>query len=333
MKRFILAIAFAFASFATFSIPAFAQKSVVGGPYLQNVTTSSYTVVWATEGLEHPEIHKLSISGLEPGTRYTYTVAGDPSEHYVTTVGDSYDSLRIAVLNDVHSSLSDFERLAAPINDSTYDFVVFNGDMTDFASSREDVWDQYLRSAGEMFADHMPLYLARGNHEWRGDAVDIYQSEFYATPTEHTYYTFSYGKFFFIVLDSGEARNVGAEHPASQYLVEEMEWLRGVLESPECRQAKYRLVFSHIAPLTKLWFPFDRHFGNPDVETRDIVQMLNDAGIDYMVCADLHNHFDIKPGSVGNNFPILINDDRTFLDLRLSTAPDGSVKLDYSTWQ
>ena len=328
MKRFAFALAVVFA----FSvIPSFAQESIVGGPYLQNVTTCGYTVVWATSGVEHPETHKLTVGGLEPGTRYTYNVAGDPSEHYVTTVSESYDSLRIAVLNDVHSSLEDFERLAAPINDSTYDFVVFNGDMTNYASSREDVWDEYLRSAGAMFADHMPLYLARGNHEWRGDAVDIYQSEFYSTPTEHTYYTFSYGKFFFIVLDSGEARNVGPEHPASRYLTEEMEWLRGVLDSQECREAGYRLVFSHIAPLTKLWFPFDRHFGDEHVETRDIVGMLNAAGIDYMVCADLHNHFDIAPGTVGNDFPILINDDRVFLDIRLSTQPDGSIKFDYST--
>ena len=44
------------------------------------------------------------------------------------------------------------------------------------------------------------------------------------------------------------------------------------------------------------------------------VPLLNDAGIDLMICADHHEFMYCEPGSMGNPFPILINDDIRRLD-------------------
>lgn len=101
MKRFLLILAL-----AVMSLGANAQVKVEGGPYLQNVTENSFTVVWTTTGpavgwielapndgtnfynVERPKyydqrcmgrkpigtLHKVTVSGLQPGTTYRYRV-------------------------------------------------------------------------------------------------------------------------------------------------------------------------------------------------------------------------------------------------------------------
>ena len=44
------------------------------------------------------------------------------------------------------------------------------------------------------------------------------------------------------------------------------------------------------------------------------VPVLNEAGIDLMICADHHEFMYYEPGTVNNPFPILINDDLRRLD-------------------
>ena len=101
MKKIILTIALALCALA-----AGAQVKVNCGPILQNVTDTSFTVVWTTDGpavgwieiapadgtnfynVERPRyydkrglgrkpigtLHKVTISGLQPGTTYRYRV-------------------------------------------------------------------------------------------------------------------------------------------------------------------------------------------------------------------------------------------------------------------
>lgn len=43
--------------------------------------------------------------------------------------------------------------------------------------------------------------------------------------------------------------------------------------------------------------------------TVHFVPLLNKAGIDLMIGADLHTFMYCKPGTMGNDFPIIVNDD------------------------
>ena len=149
-------------------------------PYLQHVTETSFTVIWTTNidalswvevapddgthfyNCERPKyydlrglgrrpigrVHKVTVSGLEPGTTYRYRIMMqgvldqdnrrsivygegyglDLRKHptKVTTKRAAYDKLEFAVVNDMHEHDS---VLRADFKDAKgkYDFVVFNG--------------------------------------------------------------------------------------------------------------------------------------------------------------------------------------------------------------
>ncbi|MBQ4288184.1 MAG: metallophosphoesterase [Bacteroidales bacterium] len=331
---------------------------LVCGPYLQNVKSDGFTVMWISDidalgwvelapddgtnfyYTDRPKyydmtgaginplskIHTVRITGLQPGTRYRYRImmkglrafngerditftkpfganVYSANPPVVTTLEESYDKLHVAIVNDVHADAEGFRNL---FKDSRgkYDFVVFNGDMTSVINE-ETHMAVYVRPASELFADETPLYVVRGNHEFRG----LFSSDWlkwFQTPTGMPYYTFQWGKFFFIVLDSGEDKpDNDIEYQGmlsmDQYLREQADWLKGVTRSEAFRNASVRIVFSHIPPRLKHWH------GNKNV-CELFVPILNEAGIDLMVSGHEHNYSLCLAGTSNANFPVLVND-------------------------
>lgn len=331
---------------------------LVCGPYLQNVKSDSFTVMWISDidalgwvelapddgtnfyYTDRPKyfdmtgaginplskIHTVRITGLQPGTRYRYRImmkglrafngerditftkpfganVYSANPPVVTTLEESYDKLHVAIVNDVHADAEGFRNL---FKDSRgkYDFVVFNGDMTSVINE-ETHMAVYVRPASELFADETPLYVVRGNHEFRG-LFSRDWLKWFQTPTGMPYYTFQWGKFFFIVLDSGEDKpDNDIEYQGmlsmDQYLREQADWLKGVTRSEAFRNASVRIVFSHIPPRLKHWH------GNKNV-CELFVPILNEAGIDLMVSGHEHNYSLCPAGTSNANFPVLVND-------------------------
>ena len=363
---------------------ASAQVKITGGPYLQNVTETEFTVVWTTNmdavgwieiapddgthfyNTERPayfdlrgagrkpigKLHKVTVKGLTPGTVYRYRAMNKgvisqeqrsrivytegygqdilkrkPSQ--VKTLSSSYDKVKFAMVNDVHENDSTFRMLFKDAA-GKYDFVCFNGDMTSDVPNEEVLMKHYLKSAGELFAGETPLYIVRGNHEYRGNAATKY-IDYLQTPTGKTYYAFKYGKFFFLALDGGEdkpdsdIRNLDIMI-TEQYVREESEWLKKVVQSEDFKNADVRIAFCHIPPGEKGWY------GNATV-SRMLVPTLNEAGIDLMLCAHIHNLRYEAPGTTNANFPVLCNDNLTRLDAEVTSDnisisvfdPDGKT--------
>ena len=70
-----------------------------------------------------------------------------------------------------------------------------------------------------------------------------------------------------------------------------------------------------------------------------MVPMLNEAGIDLMIGADLHEFMYCEAGTMGNDFPILVNDNVRRLefecgpDLRMHVKTfDDEGKLEFEKW-
>lgn len=346
------------------AVAAGAQIKVDGGPYLQNVTEDSFTVVWTTTGpavgwievapddgthfynSDRPKyydlrgmgrkpigtLHKVTVSGLEPGTTYRYRVMcrGVLSQENrarivydagygidlksrptkVTTKAESYDHLDFSVVNDMHEHDSVLQVLFKDAK-GKYDFVCFNGDMTSSIDSTDVIMDHYMRSASRLFASDTPLYLCRGNHEYRGNDAIKYL-DYWSTPTGKTYYSASYGKYFFLFLDSGEdkvesdVRNLDIMI-TDAYVEEEARWLKDVLASDEYRNAETRIAFCHMPPAEDGWH------GNAMV-SKYFVPLLNDAGLDLMLCAHIHRYRFNEPGTIGADFPVLCNANQQRLD-------------------
>lgn len=346
------------------AVCAGAQVKINCGPYLQNVTETSFTVVFTTNGpavgwvelapddgthfynserIKYFDmtgmgrkpigtLHKITISGLEPGTTYRYrpmckgVIEADNRvkiiydqgwgvdirkfQPKVTTRKTEYDEVRFAVTNDMHEHDSVMQVLFKDSRDK-YDFVCFNGDMTSAVDSLAEIRIHYMKTASKLFASNTPLYLCRGNHEYRGNAAIEY-TDYYVTPTGRTYYTATYGKYFFLFLDSGEdkpdsdIRNLDIMM-VEDYVKEEAEWLKTVVASDAYRNAEKRIVFCHIPPKPEGWF------GNKMVSDL-FVPVLNGTGVDLMLCAHIHKYRFHEPNTIGADFPVLCNANEQRID-------------------
>ncbi|MCF0172829.1 MAG: metallophosphoesterase [Bacteroidales bacterium] len=292
--------------------------------------------------------HVIEVSGLEPGSTWRYRALcsevtaydGNAKVIYGKTFGtDVYSktppaitlpsskkpSTRFAVCNDIHAANDKLRGLMADAAGQNYDFVVFNGDLVSMMKSTEHIRESWLNSAAELFADRIPLYVARGNHETRGVASTRFM-EYFPTSSGQPYYWFRYGPAFFLVLDGGEDKpdndieycNLGLY---DEYRTREAEWIADIVESAEWKAAPLHIVFCHIPPANGGWH------ADQDIYDK-FVPILNNAGVDVMLCGHLHRH-DYRPkGSCeGIGFPIVVNDMQTLMTVDADKSGKISIKI------
>ena len=274
------------------------------------------------------KIHKVVVDDLQPGTTYRYRIMykgvlayngsgdvqymkangtdvyrGEP--HKMTTFKKDYDQIRFDIFNDIHGKDSLFRTILAGAREDR-DFVFLNGDMTSNISSEDLIAKMYLGSAAKSLNGSIPMFASRGNHELRGrDAIKWLN--YFSTPTGTPYYSFSIGKFFFVVLDACEDKpdsdieysGIVASKP---YLERQARWLKEVLASEECRNAEVRIAFCHVPPELDGWY------GAAQM-CRLLVEPLNEADIDAMFCGHIHRWRVAEPdGKISNaNFPVICN--------------------------
>lgn len=176
----------------------------------------------------------------------------------------------------------------------------------------------------------LPVFFARGNHEGRGNGIanvaTVYPNEGRtpaADPELPFTYMFRQGPVAAIVFDSGET---GASNSMGfcgktcyeDYLQKQLEWAKEAFKSPQWRSAKVKVCLLH-APMADYGIPDD--FIVHTWMNHNIVPVLNKAGVDLMIGADLHEYQFHSAGSMGNDFPIIVNDNHC----RLETCADGKA--------
>jgi len=284
-------------------------------------------------------LHQVKVSGLQKGTTYRYrifqqavlsdegnkrVILGEPfgsdilkqKPYTVTTLNKDKDECTFAMVNDIHANDSLLRDLTKDIMKAKNDFVIFNGDMLSQIESRKQIVDGYLKSASDLFAGNVPLYAIRGNHENRGSASYDFM-KFFPTSNNLPYFTVKQGPAFIIFLDSGEdkpdsdIRYYGLSL-TDQMREEEAIWLKNVVDSEEFKNSPIKIVVIHMPPMPNGWY------GVKEVD-RLYTPILNEAGIDIMLCGHLHRLQYIHPGKQGNKFPILINSNKHRVDLIANT--------------
>lgn len=291
------------------------------------------------------KIHKVVVDGLEPGSTYRYRVMnrgviayngsgnvqymhgsgtdvykGEP--HKITTFKEDYDTIRFDLYNDIHGKDSLFNRILSGARDNR-DFVFLNGDMTSNISNEELIPNMYLGSAAKSLNGGLPLFASRGNHELRGrDAIKWLN--YFQTTTGTPYYSFSIGDFFFVVLDACEDKpdsdieysGIVASKP---YVERQGRWLKEVIASEECRNAKVRIAFCHVPPESKGWY------GAAQM-CNILVPPLNEAGFDAMFCGHIHRWRVAEPdGSISNaGFPVICNPNMERMEV---TATEDAIEI------
>lgn len=278
-------------------------------------------------------LHAVRIRGLEPGTEYRYRIASQrvalwPDVNNVTygevVTADAFrrrpfafrtfpaagGECSLVVLNDIHGRADYMTRLCKAIDFSGVDCVVFNGDMSSSVESREQLFKDYLDASTALFATRTPILFTRGNHETRGVYADNL-SDYFPARNGLFYGLYRLGDVCVVLLDCGEDKpddhpeyNALADYDA--YREEECAWLRQAVRSEEFRSASARIVVLHIPPAADGWH------GNTHLNAL-FVPVLNEAGVDVMLCGHDHNYSFRPAGMQDAQFPVVVNDNRSYV--------------------
>ena len=290
-------------------------------------------------------LHSIRIDGLKRGECLRYRVCGqnikDDSNprnpafgdiyegdwHQVRTFNGKASSCRFSVFNDIHMRVGKYESLASQVDSADTDFLFLNGDIL---SAGNYVLDTVVRYAIEplgTLANGIPLQFTRGNHEGRGNNPMVFSDVFPHSDPEPFYYTFRQGPVAFIVFDAGEthekrSRLYCGSDVFEDYLNEQIAWARKAMREASFHSAPVKVCLIHV--------PMIDHEDKSDFLLQrwlnvHMVPMLNKAGIDLMIGADLHQHMYCEPGTMGNKFPILVCDEARRLDF--SYTRGGMIDL------
>ena len=274
-------------------------------------------------------LHSIRLEGFAPGTVVRYRVCGqnikDDSNPRNPAFGDSYAgewyavrtfdnqavSCRFSVFNDVHNRTKEYAALAAQVDSAATDFLFLNGDIVSAGNFLVDTLVRYsIEPLGDL-THGLPVFFARGNHEGRGNNPKLIADIYPHADGAPFYYTFRQGPVAFLVLDAGETgRNRSILYSGGdvyeEYLNEQIEWARQAVRERWFRKAPVKVCILHVPMidhedktdyLLQRWL--NQHF----------MKLLNKAGIDLMIGADLHEFMLCEPRTMGNDFPIIVNDE------------------------
>ena len=332
---------------------------VKSGPWVTEARTDRITILWTSDvpGMAWVELadgtkvwetfagrrvfhrlHSIRIGGLQGGSILRYRVCGqdikDDSNARNPEFGEVYEGewhrvrifdqkaaeCRFSVFNDIHMRLPQYEALVAQVDSASTDFLFLNGDIVSAGNYDLDTYTRYtLEPLGNLPAG-IPVLFGRGNHEGRGNNVELMADVFPNEDPAPFYYTFRQGPVAFIVFDAGETgknRSIlySGKDVYEEYLNEQIEWAKKALQERWFRRAPVKVCLLHV--------PMIDHPDKTDYLLQrwlnvHFVPMLNRAGIDLMVGADLHQFMFCEKGTMGNAFPIIVNDEAHRLDFTYS---------------
>jgi len=348
--RKILVSAFLLLSSVILSAQSTESLRITHGPWLQNVTKDGATVCFTTNLPAVPGVlltsrgtlpdtlirnstdgmidaggtlHKVRISGLEPGKSYSYKVNpveilklkpyqvyyGDTiksKEYKFTTQNNINKTTRFLVVNDIHTNGKRLSQHLTSANAASQDLVFYNGDMLDVFEDEDQLLNVIIDTSVRCFAATVPFVFIRGNHETRG-ILSRKLKGYLDYPQDRYYYSFDQGPVHFIVLDCGEDKPDNNRYyyglaDYDRYRFAELEWLKEEVKSEAFRNATYRVYLIHMpvhagdGSSHSLLFLSD-HFG----------PVIKEAGGDLMISAHTHRHLWLPEKLSGLGMPLLIN--------------------------
>lgn len=326
------------------SITVLWTTDLPGQAYLELETGEK---VWETFAGRHifQRLHTVKLAGLQPGEIVRYRVCGidlkddsnarDPKFgeawegewHSVRTFDRKAPECRFSVFNDIHLKTAKFSALASQVDSSATSFLFLNGDIVSAGNYCADTLARYMIDPLGSLPAGIPVLFSRGNHEGRGNGTRAVADVFPNSDPAPFYYTFRAGPAAFIVFDGGETSTrrsraySGADY-FEDYMSAQLEWARAAVREKAFRTAPVKICLVHV--------PMIDHQDKTDYllqrwMNQHFMELLNKAGIDLMIGADLHEFMWCEAGTMGNKFPIIVNDDVRRMDV-LCTKKGISLK-------
>lgn len=239
-------------------------------------------------------MHKLTLSGLEGGTLYTYKVGNgetwSETGSFVTDNGDSNVNF-IAIADVQASSKENFEKGAATLSAAlemmpNADFVANLGDFTNDSTNEE--WNLYDEVFSSVNKD-MTLVPVAGNHDglgvwnWFNNMFCLDTSESVQT-LNGVNYSYDYGNAHFAVLNTNDMLSVS---------VTQLEWLQNDLNSTD---KDWKIVLMHKSPYT---LGKDGKWPDALYLQKSLTKVLDDCGADIVFSG--HDHMYLRTKTLKNN--------------------------------
>lgn len=225
--------------------------------------------------------HRVRLTGLLPGIRYSYSVAarrpGDATQREATAPETEFSTAPVRgpfsflVYGDNRDRDADHAAVVAAMAKEQADLVLQTGDMVSRASD-EGQWRRYFHTAAPIMRG-MPLYPALGNHELRYDGEATHFHRLFVLPRSAgirpspkrrpVYYAFRYSNALFVALDGN-----------SPYDIDQAAWLERTLYTSQADTSlRHTFVFIHQPP-----FAVGAYCGSERVARR-LVPILQRYGV------------------------------------------------------
>ena len=240
-KFAVLAVLFLFAG--GYSLSGFADMQVgITGPYTQNVTDDSITIVWETSfsatnnSVEYGENESYGhIAYAGGGYHHEVTIHPPSSTGHYRVISDGEKSgdfefelasnclstghFKAVIFGDSRGTWDNWvhsKEVSDAVNAEHPDIVIHGGDMVADGASRGQ-WDEWLTLSMPLM-QNSTMFAVLGNHEHNNSRY----YEIFSLPNNEMWYSFDYGPCHFIVLDDYEPWGVNS----AQY-----KWLENDLSS------------------------------------------------------------------------------------------------------
>ena len=268
--------------------------------------------------------HIVKLSGLEPGTKYSYRVGNAEYGWWsdagvITTAEGGDDAFTFFYLTDPQAQREDqYERFAQVIETAvkTYPdgrFVVSAGDQVD-AGENIKHWRYFLNSTDTFL--NLPFMPATGNHEDEGAVI----TENFVLPNvpeqnldTGVFYSYDYNNVHFTVLNTNDDED-------DKLSDAQIEWMKNDIKSSD---AKWKIVVLHKAPYSN-----GSHYDDGDVEgfRKQLGALLPYLGVDLVLQG--HDHVYLRTDVLNANAVIPAEEGtKTYngLDYSVKYNPLGTI--------
>lgn len=193
---------------------------------------------------------------------------------------DSVEDFSFAVIGDNKNSISTFQKIITSIdNDPSIKFVINTGDMVFDGSPVK--YNFFLKQIKKF---RVPLLVVPGNHD-----VADHGTENYIEIFGPLYYSFHFGKAYFIILNNSNEERIDSY---------QMWWLREELE--KSKAYKYRFLFMHVP----IYDPRFKHEQQPGHSMKDLknakelLSLIEKYNVTMVFAGHIHGYFKGNWGKV-----------------------------------